>query len=228
MIRLFVGLGNPGQEYENTRHNAGFWWVDALARELGATLQVERNYFGKVARVNSPRGAAGPIWLIEPMTYMNLSGKAVAALARFYKIEPEEILAIHDELDLDPGQMKIKQGGSAAGHNGLKDMQAQLGSANFWRLRLGIGHPGNRGEVADYVLRRPPLAERLAVDDCITKSLAAVDLLLAGDMARALMKIHAKPPRPKLGKPSPPGTAAEPIMEIAPCLAPNTLRDPPV
>jgi PTH1 family peptidyl-tRNA hydrolase len=228
MIRLFVGLGNPGQEYENTRHNAGFWWVDALARELGANLQVERNYFGKVARVNSPRGAAGPIWLLEPMTYMNLSGKAVAALARFYKIEPEEILAIHDELDLEPGQMKIKQGGSAAGHNGLKDMQAQLGSANFWRLRLGIGHPGNRGEVADYVLRRPALAERLAVDDCITKSLDAVDLLLAGDMARALMKIHAKPPRPKLPKPPPPGPAAEPIMEIAPCLAPNSLRDQPV
>ena len=228
MIRLFVGLGNPGQEYENTRHNAGFWWVDALARELGANLQVERNYFGKVARVNSPRGAAGPIWLLEPMTYMNLSGKAVAALARFYKIEPEEILAVHDELDLEPGQMKIKQGGSAAGHNGLKDMQAQLGSANFWRLRLGIGHPGNRGEVADYVLRRPALAERLAVDDCITKSLDAVDLLLAGDMARALMKIHAKPPRPKLPKPPPPGPAAEPIMEIAPCLAPNSLRDQPV
>ena len=228
MIRLFVGLGNPGQEYENTRHNAGFWWVDALARELGANLQVERNYFGKVARVNSPRGAAGPIWLLEPMTYMNLSGKAVAALARFYKIEPEEILAIHDELDLEPGQMKIKQGGSAAGHNGLKDMQAQLGSANFWRLRLGIGHPGNRGEVADYVLRRPALAERLAVDDCITKSLDAVDLLLAGDMARALMKIHAKPPRPILPKPPPPGPAAEPIMEIAPCLAPNSLRDQPV
>ena len=200
MIRLLVGLGNPGPEYEQTRHNAGFWWIDGLARGLGASLQVERSYFGLVARVNNAPGAGGPIWLLEPMTYMNLSGKSVAALARFFKIEPEEILAIHDELDLPPGQMKMKQGGSAAGHNGLKDMQAQLGSPNFWRLRLGIGHPGIKAEVANYVLRRPPLEERQAIEDCIEKSYEAVKLMLAGDMERALMKIHAKPPKPKLAQ----------------------------
>ncbi|MDN3922388.1 aminoacyl-tRNA hydrolase [Roseateles violae] len=201
MIRLFVGLGNPGPEYEDTRHNAGFWWIDALARKLGTTLQVERGYHGLAARVSNARGADGPIWLLQPMTYMNLSGKSVAALARFFKIAPEQILAIHDELDLDPGQMKFKQGGGNGGHNGLKDMQAQLGSANFWRLRLGIGHPGIKTEVASYVLRKPPLAERQLIEDCIAKSLDAVELMLSGQMDRAMMKIHAKPPRPKPPRP---------------------------
>lgn len=210
MIRLFVGLGNPGPEYEDTRHNAGFWWIDALARQLGASLQVERSYWGLVARVNNAPGAAGPIWLLQPMTYMNLSGKAVAPLARFFKIAPEEILAIHDELDIEPGQMKFKQGGGNGGHNGLKDMQAQLGSANFWRLRLGIGHPGIKAEVASYVLRKPPLSERQLVEDCIAKSLDAVPLMLAGEMERAMMKIHAKPPRPKPPKPVP-----QPLAETA-------------
>jgi PTH1 family peptidyl-tRNA hydrolase len=202
MIRLFVGLGNPGPEYEDTRHNAGFWWVEALARRLGGSFQAERSYFGLVARINNAPGAAGPIWLLQPMTYMNLSGKSVAALARFFKIAPEEILAIHDELDIAPGEMKFKQGGGNGGHNGLKDMQAQLGSANFWRLRLGIGHPGIKAEVANYVLRKPPLAERQAVEDCIAKSLDAVELMLKGEMERAMMKIHAKPPRPKPPKPA--------------------------
>lgn len=216
MIRLFVGLGNPGPEYQDTRHNAGFWWIDSLARQLGASLQVERNYFGLVARVNNAPGAAGPIWLLQPMTYMNLSGKSVAPLARFFKIAPEEILAIHDELDLEPGQMKFKQGGGNGGHNGLKDMQAQLGSANFWRLRLGIGHPGIKAEVANYVLRKPPLSERELIDDNIAKSLDAAPLLLAGDTERAMMKIHAKPPRPKPPKPAPkpaPDTEIEPSQE---------------
>ncbi|MDC6167768.1 aminoacyl-tRNA hydrolase [Paucibacter sp. XJ19-41] len=207
MIRLFVGLGNPGPEYEDTRHNAGFWWVNDLARKLGGTLAVDRNYHGLVARINNAPGAAGPIWLLEPMTYMNLSGKSVAALARFFKIAPEEILAIHDELDIEPGQMKFKQGGGNGGHNGLKDMQACLGSANFWRLRLGIGHPGVKAEVAGYVLRKPPLAERQAIEDCITKSLESVDLMLKGELERAMMKIHAKPPRPKPPKPDTPPTA---------------------
>ncbi|HLO95895.1 MAG TPA: aminoacyl-tRNA hydrolase, partial [Burkholderiaceae bacterium] len=197
MIRLFVGLGNPGPEYEDTRHNAGFWWIDQLARRLGGSLQLDKSYYGMVARINNAPGASGPIWLLQPLTYMNLSGKSVAALARFFKITPEEILAIHDELDLPPGEMKMKQGGGTGGHNGLKDMQAQLGSGNFWRLRLGIGHPGHKGEVAAYVLRKPPIDERIGVEQCISKSLDAVELMLKGDMAKALTQIHAKPPRPK-------------------------------
>jgi PTH1 family peptidyl-tRNA hydrolase len=194
MIRLLVGLGNPGPEYEHTRHNAGFWWVDGAARALAARLVAERAYFGLVARVNRP---AGPVWMLEPQTYMNLSGKSVAALARFFKIEPAEILVVHDELDLMPGQMKLKLGGSHAGHNGLRDIHAHLGSADYWRLRLGIGHPGVKSEVVDYVLRKPPAAEREAIVAAIDLSLQSLDLLLAGDMDKAMMKLHAKPARPK-------------------------------
>lgn len=201
MIRLLVGLGNPGPEYEATRHNAGFWWIDTVARRLGAHLSADKAYHGLVARVNRP---AGPIWLIEPQTYMNLSGKSVAPLARFFRIAPEEILVVHDELDVLPGQMKIKQGGSAAGHNGLKDIQAQLGSPAFWRLRLGIGHPGDRAEVAGYVLRKPPASERELIEGCIDRSMEALDLLLAGDMPKATALLHAGPQRPKPPRPKPP------------------------
>jgi PTH1 family peptidyl-tRNA hydrolase len=202
MIRLLVGLGNPGAEYEATRHNAGFWWIDEVARQLGAHLAPERSYFGLVARVNRPDG---PVWLLEPMTFMNLSGKAVAALARFYKIAPTEILVVHDELDLMPGQMKMKLGGSHAGHNGLKDIHAQLGTPDYWRLRLGIGHPGVKAEVIDYVLRKPAPEQREAIEKAIEQSMTALDLVLAGDMERAMMKIHAKPPRPKPPRPPKPG-----------------------
>lgn len=194
MIRMLVGLGNPGPEYEATRHNAGFWWVDEAARRLGVALLPDRSYHGLVARANRP---SGTVWLLEPQTYMNLSGKSVAALARFFKIAPEEILVVHDELDLLPGQMKLKQGGSAAGHNGLKDIHAQLGSPDYWRLRLGIGHPGVKAEVANYVLRMAPQSEHELIAKAIEKSMESLDLLLAGDMERAMMKIHAKPPRPK-------------------------------
>ena len=201
MIRLLVGLGNPGPEYEATRHNAGFWFIEAVARDLRTSLTAERSYHGLAARVMRPDG---PVWLLEPMTFMNLSGKSVAALARFFKIAPGEILVAHDELDLQPGQVKMKLGGSHAGHNGLKDIQAQLGSADFWRLRLGVGHPGVKAEVVNYVLRKPPAEQAEAIDKCIEQSLGALDLLLAGDMERALMKVHAKPPR---HKPAPKETA---------------------
>ncbi len=145
MIKLFVGLGNPGPEYEATRHNAGFWWIDALARELGTTLVPERSYWGLVARTNVQGESR---WLLQPQTFMNLSGKSVAALARFFKIEPHEILVVHDELDFAPGQVKLKRSGSHGGHNGLRDIHAQLGSPDYWRLRIGIGHPGAKAEVA--------------------------------------------------------------------------------
>jgi peptidyl-tRNA hydrolase, PTH1 family len=194
MIRLMVGLGNPGAEYEHTRHNAGFWFIDAAARQLKTTLAPDRSYFGLAARVNLP---GGTLWLLEPMTFMNMSGKSVAALARFFKIAPEEILVAHDELDLMPGQMKLKLGGSHAGHNGLKDIQAQLGSPDFWRLRLGIGHPGVKAEVINHVLRKPLVAEREAIDQSIAQALDALELLIASDMERAMLKIHARPPRPK-------------------------------
>ncbi len=189
-----VGLGNPGAEYEHTRHNAGFWFIDAAARQLKTTLAPDRSYFGLAARVNLP---GGTLWLLEPMTFMNMSGKSVAALARFFKIAPEEILVAHDELDLMPGQMKLKLGGSHAGHNGLKDIQAQLGSPDFWRLRLGIGHPGVKAEVINHVLRKPLVAEREAIDQSIAQALDALELLIASDMERAMLKIHARPPRPK-------------------------------
>lgn len=198
MLKLLVGLGNPGAEYEDTRHNAGFAWIDAVARELKVSLRPEGSYFGLVARANLPQG---PLWLLEPMTYMNLSGKSVAALARFFKIQPEEILVAHDELDIAPGEMKFKKGGGNGGHNGLKDMQAQLGSGEFWRLRLGIGHPGHKDAVAGYVLRRAPQPERDLLQDCINKSLLALPLLLDGQMDKATQKLLAKPPRPKPPKP---------------------------
>lgn len=212
MIRLFVGLGNPGTEYEGTRHNAGFWWIAALAEKLRARLVAERSYHGLVARVAT---ASGPVWLLEPMTFMNRSGQSVAALARFFKIEPASILVVHDELDLQPGQAKLKLGGSAAGHNGLKDIHAQLGTQDFWRLRLGIGHPGVKAEVVDYVLRKPAPDHREAIFKSIEQSLQASDLLIDGAMDRALAKIHAQPPRPKPPKPPksdpnppPPGEAS--------------------
>lgn len=208
MIRLFVGLGNPGHEYEGTRHNAGFWWIDAVARQWRATLSADRSYHGLVARVNHP---GGPVWLLQPQTYMNLSGKSVAALARFFKIAPQDILVAHDELDLLPGQAKLKQGGRPGG-NGVKDVEAQLGSADFWRLRFGIGHPGVKSEVVDYVLRKPPAEERQAIEQCITRSIPALDAMLRGDMQSATMQIHAKPPRPK----PPPAANPRPAQESPP------------
>lgn len=210
MIRLFVGLGNPGPEYEATRHNAGFWWLEALAGKLGARLQPERAYQALAARVNL---AQGPVWLLEPMTYMNRSGVSVAGLARFYKIAPEQILVVHDELDLQPGQAKLKFGGSAAGHNGLKDIHAMLGTLDFWRLRLGIGHPGVKAEVVNYVLKKPSPEHREGIAKAIEQSLAASELLIAGEMDRALAAIHAQPPRPKPPRRPPPDAAQPPQGE---------------
>ena len=161
MIKLFVGLGNPGPEYEHTRHNAGFWWIDEVARTLGLTLRDERAYFGEMARGNV---GGQTVWLLKPQTFMNLSGKSIAALARFYKIAPEEVLVVHDELDLDPGHAKLKLGGSHAGHNGLRDTHAQLGTDQYWRLRLGIGHPGHREQVVSWVLGKPPKDQREAIE----------------------------------------------------------------
>ena len=206
MIKLLVGLGNPGNEYEDTRHNAGFWWIDAVARELKVSLTPERSYHGLVART-TVKGQT--VWLLEPQTFMNLSGKSVGALARFFKIQPQEILVAHDELDISPGEAKLKLGGSHAGHNGLRDIHAQLGTADYWRLRLGVGHPGDKAEVVNWVLKKPMLEHRKAIDDSILRSVQALPLLLAGEMTQAMARIHtSKPPRPK---PPRPASLAQPV-----------------
>jgi len=199
MIKLFVGLGNPGPEYEATRHNAGFWWIDGLARQLKVQLAVAKGYWGLMARTTI---AGNPVWLLEPLTYMNASGKSVATLARFFKIAPEEILVAHDELDIAPGHAKLKKGGGHAGHNGLRDIHAQLGSPDYWRLRLGVGHPGVKSEVIHWVLKKPSPDDRIAIEQCIDRTLAAAPALLAGEMEKATLQIHtAAPPRPKPPRP---------------------------
>src|SRR5947207_7311933 len=188
-IRLIVGLGNPGREHEVTRHNAGFWFADALAGKLGTSFVGEGKFHGQVAR-------AGDVRLLKPATYMNLSGRSVAALARFFAIEPAEILVAHDELDLLPGEAKMKFGGGNAGHNGLRDVDAQLGTSEFWRLRFGIGHPRDSAipqqDVVDYVLRPPFAAERTQIDAAIDRALAAWPAIAAGDFERAMLMLHTK------------------------------------
>ena len=200
MIKLFVGLGNPGTEYEDTRHNAGFWWIDQLAQQLKVQLQPDKNHHGWGARTTLH---GETIWLLKPATFMNLSGKAVAALARFYKIEPAHIMVVHDELDVVPGEAKLKLGGSHAGHNGLRDIHAQLGSDAYWRLRLGIGHPGVKSEVVHWVLKKPAPEQRKVIDTCIERSLLAVPWMVSGDMVKATQQVHtSKPPRPKPPRPA--------------------------
>lgn len=199
MIKLFVGLGNPGTEYERTRHNAGFWWIDALALQIKVSLGFEKNCFGLIAKSQIDGQS---IWLLKPQTFMNLSGKSVGALAHFFKISPYEILVVHDELDIIPGEAKIKLGGSNAGHNGLKDIAAALGTPDYWRLRVGIGHPGVKAEVHNWVLKKPIGEHQIAIDDCIARTLLAVPDFLRGDFTQATMKVHtSKPPRPKPPRP---------------------------
>lgn len=183
--RLIVGLGNPGIEYEDNRHNLGFWFVDRLARQLKITLAPQGKFFGRVARSDE-------LWLLQPSTFMNRSGQAVAALARFYKIAPEEILVVHDELDLPPGGIRLKQGGGNGGHNGLKDIQAQMSSPDFWRLRLGIGHPGDRAEVINFVLKAPRREEQDEIDRALDRCLLAWPRLAAGEYAAAQQQLHGK------------------------------------
>lgn len=199
MIKLLVGLGNPGPEYEDTRHNAGFWWLEAVARTLKVALQPERSHFGRVARATVD---GRTLWLLEPMTYMNRSGQAVGSLARFYKIAPDEVLVAHDELDLPPGELKLKKGGGHAGHNGLRDIHAQLGSSDYWRLRIGIGHPGDKGEVANWVLKKPAPDQREPLEQALDRAVRALPDLLADRMDKATALLHtSKPPRPKPPKP---------------------------
>jgi peptidyl-tRNA hydrolase, PTH1 family len=185
-IKLIAGLGNPGEKYESTRHNAGFWFVDALAAQNNCKLALDAKMFGIVGKLNSDR------WLLKPTTFMNGSGKAVAALANYYKILPTEILVIHDELDLPADNVKLKFGGGHGGHNGLKDVHAALGTADYWRLRLGIDHPGDKSEVVNYVLKAPTKGENDALQTNIHKACSIVPFLLKGEFEAAMLKLHTK------------------------------------
>ena len=193
MIRLIAGLGNPGPEHAQQRHNAGFWWVDQIVAQQGLELRPEKGFFGHVARM---RGPHGDVLLLEPSTYMNHSGQSVGAVARFYKIAPEEILVAHDELDLPPGHAKIKRGGGHAGHNGLRDIATHLGTPLFWRLRLGIGHPGNRQAVIGFVLGRPQRRELQLIEQALDRSLQVLPRLLRGEVDAATMELHRGNPGP--------------------------------
>ena len=200
-MRLVVGLGNPGPEHAGTRHNAGFWFVERLAVAAGARLRSESSRFhGIVGRI----AGGGECWLLMPQTFMNASGRSVGALARFYKVAPDDILIAHDELDLPPGTAKLKKGGGVSGHNGLKDVAAHLGTHGFWRLRLGIGHPGDRADVVSYVLHPPRHEEREAIDASIDKSLDVWPLIARGDLEAAMLKLHTKPRPPSEPKPDDP------------------------
>ena len=223
-ISLVVGLGNPGREYEDTRHNAGFWWVDQLASRVNGAFRADSKFSGHVAK-----SASAPItWLLKPSTFMNRSGTSVGALAKFYRIEPAQILVVHDELDLPAGEAKLKLGGSHGGHNGLKDIDAHLGTRDYWRLRLGIGHPralakanGGAGgahiEVVDYVLQRPGVADARAIEDAMHRSIDVWEIMAKGDLETAMLKLHTKPQAPKPPKlPKPPTPAATETTEPTP------------
>ncbi len=185
-IKLIVGLGNPGDKYAATRHNAGFWFVDAVAAQNNSKLVPDTKMFGDVGKLNQDT------WLLKPTTFMNASGRAIAAIANYYKILPAEILVVHDELDLPAGSAKLKFGGGHGGHNGLKDTHAALGTADYWRLRLGIDHPGDKNEVVNYVLKAPTKDEFDALQASIHTACGVVPFLLKGEFESAMLKLHTK------------------------------------
>ena len=187
-IKLIVGLGNPGREYDATRHNAGFWWVDGFAHAHQFAFKAEGKFHGLAAR-GSVHGRE--LFLLKPQTFMNVSGRAVGALAQFYKIAPQHILIVHDELDLPPGSARLKLGGGHGGHNGLKDIIAHLGSKDFWRLRIGIGHPGERADVADYVLNPPRREEAGLIEQAIQRAQDVAHLIIEGKLEAAMLKLHS-------------------------------------
>jgi PTH1 family peptidyl-tRNA hydrolase len=216
-IRLVVGLGNPGKDYERTRHNAGFWLVERFAVQSGVALRKDGKYQALVGRM-----ANNGAWLVMPQGFMNASGHAVQMLAGFFKIPAAEILVVHDELDFAPGTAKMKQGGGIAGHNGLRDISHRLGTHDYWRLRLGIGHPGDKNAVAGYVLNKPSAEDRDAIDGAVARGIEVLPLCLAGDMQGAMQKLHsAEKERPVVKKTEPkpepkPAIKAEPTPEPVP------------
>jgi len=190
VIRLVVGLGNPGKEYERTRHNAGFWLVERFAQSSGFTLRKDPKFKALVGK--NPAGA----WFLLPQSFMNLSGQPVQMLAGFFRIKPEEILVVHDELDFAPGVARVKQGGGIAGHNGLRDISQRVGSHEYWRLRIGVGKPPAGTEGGDYVLQKPSADDKAAIDQAIDRSLQVLPEMLTGDMQAAIQKLHSSEPKP--------------------------------
>jgi len=188
-IQLIVGLGNPGSEYEPTRHNAGFWFVDELARHCRQEFRAESRFHSEVARCQL---AGSECRLQKPLTFMNNSGQAVGALMRFFKLPVEQILVVHDELDLSPGTVRLKKGGGHGGHNGLRDLISHLGSKDFYRLRIGIGHPGHRDQVVDYVLKKPSGSDRRLIEDALYDATAVMPDIIAGQFEKAMNILHTQ------------------------------------
>jgi PTH1 family peptidyl-tRNA hydrolase len=186
-IELIVGLGNPGREYTDTRHNAGFWFVDAVARKYGGNFKLEKKFQGEVARSVID---GKDIWLLKPDTYMNLSGQAVLALMQFYKIDLANVLVVHDDLDLPAGVARLKQGGGHGGHNGLRDISNRCGGNGFQRLRLGIGHPGDKRRVTGHVLSKVSSDDQRAIEDAMTAAMDVLPVVIAGDFQKAMNKLH--------------------------------------
>jgi PTH1 family peptidyl-tRNA hydrolase len=189
-IKAIVGLGNPGPRYLETRHNAGFWLVDALAMRDGAHWRNESRFHGELAET---RFGGQKCWLLKPDCFMNCSGRSVLALAQYYKLDPDELLVVYDELDLPPGIARFKSGGGHGGHNGLRDIFSCLGSREFNRLRLGIGHPGDKSQVSDYVLTRPGREQRELMLDAIGDALQVIDAFAAGQRQQATTRLHSTP-----------------------------------
>jgi PTH1 family peptidyl-tRNA hydrolase len=188
-IKLIVGLGNPGSDYDKTRHNAGFWLVDELTKQNSVHLKPELKFHGSSGKTQI---VSQDVWLLKPSTYMNNSGQAVNSIARYYKIDVEEILVVHDELDLQPGTVRLKKGGGHGGHNGLRDIISHLGSKEFYRLRLGIGHPGNARDVSDYVLKTPSKSDKAQIEMCIDDSLREIQDIISGEFAAVMNTLHTK------------------------------------
>jgi PTH1 family peptidyl-tRNA hydrolase len=187
-IKLIVGLGNPGPDYQETRHNAGFWFVDRLAQQHHQSFRNESRHHGLVCKLAL---TGGEIRLLKPTTFMNRSGQAVSSLANYFRIAPSEILVVHDELDLDPGQARLKTGGGHAGHNGLRDIMSALGSRDFNRLRIGIDHPDDRSIVVNYVLGRPSKSDREAIDNAIADAIECLDEVVKGELNKAMNRLHS-------------------------------------
>lgn len=188
-VDIIVGLGNPGNEYANTRHNAGFWFVDEVARKFGGSFKHDKKFQGEVARTTID---GHQIWLLKPDTYMNLSGQSVLALMQFYKIKLANILVVHDDLDLPVGDVRLKQGGGHGGHNGLRDIISRCGGNGFLRIRLGIGHPGNKSKVTGHVLKKASTDDQVAIENAIDKAMAELERIVSGETAKAMQSLHTR------------------------------------